>query len=169
MLSNDYKNCIYLVDGKFVDNKDQVRSIWHIFKKKGERLGIVWEDKDKDSASESEEEIDHELAEASCIVKSHEVAIVCTGDGLPYYFVKLSKGPFTTTECVKDDYGHYIPASTKVIEGNYYEIFKKTKVGDLYFLDTLKLAIILCFSVADICPESIDAEQMRPKKLKHCS
>ena len=34
--SNDYKNCIYLDDAKFVDNKDQVRPIWHTFKKKGE-------------------------------------------------------------------------------------------------------------------------------------
>ena len=26
--SNDYKNCIYLDDAKFVDNKDQVRPIY---------------------------------------------------------------------------------------------------------------------------------------------
>ena len=46
---------------------------------------------------------------------------------------KLSKDP-STNESVKDDYGHYIPANTKVIEGNYYEIFKETREGDLYYL-----------------------------------
>ena len=39
----------------------------------------------------------------------------------PYYLVKLNKDPFTTTECVKDEHGHYIP---KIIERNYYKIFK---------------------------------------------
>ena len=32
---NDYENCIYLDDAKFVDNKDQVKPIWHTFKEKG--------------------------------------------------------------------------------------------------------------------------------------
>ena len=45
--------------------------------------------------------------------------------------MKLSKDPFRTTKSVKDDYGHYIPANTKVIEGNYLEIFKETKQGDI--------------------------------------
>ena len=58
---NDYENCIYL-DARFVDNKDQVRPIWHTFQEKGEAK--VKENKDKyssssdDSACESEEEID---------------------------------------------------------------------------------------------------------------
>ena len=90
--------------------------------------------------------------------------------GWIFILVKLSKDPFTTTESVKDDYGHYIPANTKVIEGNYLEIFKETREGDLYYLDTSKLAIISCFSVAGICPEFVEAEQMRcQKKLKQFS
>ena len=146
--------------------------IWHTFKEKGERSAIVRKDKDKksisskDSASEREEEIDYKETEASCNVKCHDVAIVCTGDGFPYYLVKLRKDPFTTTECVKDDYGHYILANTKTIEGNYYKIFKGTKEGDLYYLDTSKLAIISCFSVVHICPEFAEAEQMRSKKIE---
>ena len=77
--SNDYENCIYLDDAKFVDNKDQVRPIWHSFKEKGERSAKVKGNKDKysssseDSASESEEEIDYEETEASCIVKCNDV------------------------------------------------------------------------------------------------
>ena len=135
--SNDYENCIYLDDAKFVDNKDQVRPVWHAFKEKGEGSAKVKDNKDKysssseDSASESEEEIDYEETEASCVVKCHDVAVLCTGDGFPCYLVKLSKDPFTTNESVKDDYGHYIPTNTKVIEGNYLEIFKETKEGDL--------------------------------------
>ena len=123
--STHYKNCIYLDDAKFVDNKGQMRPIWHTFKEKGEGSAKVKENKDKysssseDSASESEEEIDYEQTEASCIVKCHDVAAVCTQDGFSYYLVKLSKDPFTTTESVKNDYGHYIPANIKVIEGNY--------------------------------------------------
>ena len=95
--SNDYKNCIYLDDAKFVDNKDQVRPIWHTFKEKGVGSAKVKENKDKysssseDSASESEEEINYEETEASCIVKCHDVAVVCTGDGFPYYLVKLKQ------------------------------------------------------------------------------
>ena len=64
--------------------------------------------------------------------------------------MKLSKDPFTTTESVKDDYGHYIPAYIKVIEGNYSEIFKETKEGDLYYLDTAKLAIMLLVNVQNL-------------------
>ena len=95
--SNDYKNCIYLDDAKFVDNKDQVRPIWHTFKEKGVGSAKVKENKDKysssgeDSASESEEEINYAETEASCIVKCHDVAVVCTGDGFPYYLVKLKQ------------------------------------------------------------------------------
>ena len=156
--STDYKNCIYLDDAKFVDNKDQMRPIWHTFKEKEEGSAKVKENKDKysssseDSASESEKEIDYKQTEASCIVKCHDVAVLCTRNGFPHYLVNLSKDPFTTAESVKDDYGHYIPANIKVIEGNYLEIFKETKEGDLYYLDTSKLAII-CFSVVGICPE----------------
>ena len=173
--SNDYKNCIYLDDAKFVDNKDQVRPIWHTFKEKGVGSAKVKENKDKysssseDSASESEEKIDYEETEASCIVKCHDVAIVCTGDGFQYYLVKLSKDPFTTTESVKDDYGHYIPANIKVIEGNYLDIFKEIKKGDLYYLDTSKLAIISCFSVVGICPEFVEVEQIRLRKIETMS
>ena len=36
--SKDYENCIYLDDAKFVDNKDQVKPIWHAFKEKGEGI-----------------------------------------------------------------------------------------------------------------------------------
>ena len=79
--------------------------------------------------------------------------------------MKLTKDPFTTTESVKDDYRHYIPAGAKVIEENYMESFKKTKKGDLYYLDTSKLAII-CFSVVGICPEFVEVEQMRCKKIE---
>ena len=107
--------------------------------------------------------------QASCIVKCHDVVAVCTGDGFPYYLVKLSKDHFTTTESVlklKLNYGHNIPANTKVIEGNYFEIFKETKEGDLYYLDTSKLAIISCFSVVGICPEFVEVEQMRRKKIE---
>ena len=170
--SNDYENCIYLDDAKFVDNKDQVRPIWHTFKEKRETSAKVREYKDidssssEDSISESEEEIEFEETEVSYIVKCHDVTVVCTGDGFPYYLVKLSKDPFTTTECVKDDYVHYILTYTKIIEGNYYEIFKETKDGDLYYLDTSKLAIISCFSVVGICPEFIEVEQMRCKKIE---
>ena len=104
--SNDYENYIYLDDATFVDNKDQVRPIWHTFKEKGERSAKLKEIKDKyssiseDSASESEEKIDYEESEAPCIVKCHDVAVVCTGDGCLYYLVKLSKDPFTATESV---------------------------------------------------------------------
>ena len=80
--------------------------------------------------------------------------------------MKLSKDPFTITESVKDDYGHYIPANTKVIEENYLEIFKETKEGDLYYLDTSKLVKISCFDVAGISPEFVEAEQMRRKKIE---
>ena len=73
-----------------------------------------------------------------------------TGDGFPYYLVKLSKDPFTTTESVKDDYGHYISANIKVIEGDYLEIFKETKEGDLYYLDTAELAIMLLVNVQNL-------------------
>ena len=45
--SNDYENCIYLDDAKFVDNKDQVKPIWHTFKEKGEWSAKVKENKDK--------------------------------------------------------------------------------------------------------------------------
>ena len=89
-----------------------------------------------------------------------------TGHGFPYYLVKLSKDPFTTTESVKDDYGHYISANIKVIEGNYLEIFKETKEGDLYYLDTSKLALISWFSSVGICPEFVEVEQMRRKKIE---
>ena len=170
--SNDYENCIYLDDAKFVDNKDQVRPIWHAFKEKGEGSAKIKDNKDKysscseDSASESEEEIDYEETEISRIAKCHDVAVVCTGDGFSYYLVKLSKDPFPTTESVKDDYGHYIPANTKVIEGNYLEIFKETKEGHLYYFDTSKLALISCFSVVGICPEFVEVEQMRRKKIE---
>ena len=54
--SNDYENCIYLDDAKFVDKKDQVRPIWHTFEEKGEGSAKVSED----STSESEEESDYE-------------------------------------------------------------------------------------------------------------
>ena len=70
---NDYENYIYIDDAKLVENKDQVISVWHTFKEKGERSAKVREDKDKDrsssedSASESEEEIDYEETEASCV------------------------------------------------------------------------------------------------------
>ena len=89
--SNDYENCIYLDDARFVDNKDQVRPIWHTFQEKGEGSAKVKENKDKysssseDSACESKEEIDYEETEASYIVKCHDVAVACTGDGFPYY------------------------------------------------------------------------------------
>ena len=132
----------------------------------------VRKDKDKDSgssedsASESEEEIDYEETEASCIVKCHDVAVVCTGDGFPYYLVKVSRDPFITTECVKDDYGHYILTNKEVIEGNYYKIFKETKEGDLDYLDTSKLVIILCFSVVGICSEFVKVEQVRHKNIE---
>ena len=135
--SNDYEDCIYLDAAKCVGNNDQIRAIWHTFEEKGEGSAKVKENKYKysssseNSASESEEEIDYKETEASCIAKCHDVAVVCTGDGFSYYLVKLSKDPFTTTESVKDDYGHYIPANTKVIEGNYLEIFKETKQGDI--------------------------------------
>ena len=51
-----------------------------------ERSAKVREDEDtnsgssEDSGSESEKEIDYEETEASCIVKCHDVAVVCTGD-----------------------------------------------------------------------------------------
>lgn len=32
----------------------------------------------------SEEEIDYEKTEASCIVECHDVAVLCAGDGFPY-------------------------------------------------------------------------------------
>ena len=104
--------------------------------------------------------------QASCIVKCHDVVVVCTGDGCPYYLVKLSKNHFTTTESVKDGYRHNIPANTKVIEGNYLEIFKETKEGHLYYFDTSKLALISWFSVVGICPEFVEVEQMRRKKIE---
>ena len=49
--SSDYENCIYLDNAKFVDNKDQVRLIWHAFREKGERSAKVREDKAKYSSS----------------------------------------------------------------------------------------------------------------------
>ena len=81
--SNDYENCIYLDDAKFIDNKDQVRPVWHAFKEKGEGSAKVKDNKDKysssseDSASESQDEIDYEETEASCSVKCHDVAVIC--------------------------------------------------------------------------------------------
>ena len=116
---------------------------------------------EKDSASESGEEIDYEETETSCIAKCHDVAVVCTGDGFRYYLVKLSKDPFTLSECAADDYGHYILANAKVTEGDYYEIFKETKKGALYYLDTSQLAIISCFSDVGIWPEFVEVEQTR--------
>ena len=80
--------------------------------------------------------------------------------------MKLSNYHFTTTESVKEDYGHNIPANTKVIERNYLEIFKETKEGDLYYLDTSKLALISWFSVVGVYSEFVDVEQMRHKKLE---
>ena len=59
---NDYESCIYLDDAKFVDNKDQVRPIWHTFEEKGEGSAKVSED----SASESEEEMDYEETGIMC-------------------------------------------------------------------------------------------------------
>ena len=67
--------------------------------------------------------------QTSCIVKCHDVVLICTGNGFPYDLMNLSKDPFTTTECVKDDNGHYILVNTKVLEGDYYKIFKETKKG----------------------------------------
>ena len=45
--STDYKNCIYLGDAKFVDNKDQMRPMWHTFTEKGEGSAKVKENKSK--------------------------------------------------------------------------------------------------------------------------
>ena len=80
--------------------------------------------------------------------------------------MKLSKDHFTTTESVKDNYGHNIPTKKKIKEGNYLEIFKETKEGDLYYLDTSKLALISWFTVVGICPEFVEVEQMRRKKIE---
>ena len=99
------------------------------------RSAKVREDKDKyssssdDSASESEKEIDYEETEATCIVKCHDVAVVCTRDGFPYHLVKLSKDPFTTTESAKDDYGHYIPLIQALQKGITTKFSKKQRKG----------------------------------------
>ena len=66
--------------------------------------------------------------QASCIVKCHDVVAVCTGDGFPYYLVKLSKDHFTTTESVKDNYGHNISAKKK-IKGITWKFSKKQRKG----------------------------------------
>lgn len=168
----DYENCIYLDDPKFVGNIQQVKPVWEVFKKKGEKSARARNESNDDSSSsedsdsESEDEIQYEETEASCIVKCSDVAVIRTGDKFPYYLVKLTKDPFCTNECIKDDYGHFIPANTKVIEGHYYEVFKEVKEGDLYYLDTSKSAIVSCYSVVGICPEFVEVEQMRKKKIE---
>ena len=58
-----------------------------------------------------------------------------------------------------------IMGNTKVIEGNYYKIFKATKEEDLDYLDTLRLAIISCFIVVVIFPEFVEVELMRRKRI----
>ena len=45
---------------------------------------------------------------------------------------------------------------------HYLEIFKETKDGDVYYLDDNKTALILYFSVIDICPD-LDVVQVKRK------
>ena len=111
-------------------NIQQVKPVWEVFKKKGEKSERARNESNddssssEDSTSESEGENQYEDTETSCIVKCSYVAVIRTGDKFPYYLVKLTKDPFFTNKCIKDDYGHFIPANTKVIEGHYYEVFK---------------------------------------------
>ena len=59
----------------------------------------------------------------SFVVKTHYVVVVCGRDWFPYFPL------ISTAEYVKDDYGHYISANTKIIEGNYDKFFKNQRKG----------------------------------------
>lgn len=145
---------------------------WETFKLKAQKKDQVSKDQNDNCfhsscdeyESESEDEIQYKETEASCIVKCSDVTVIRAGDDFPYYLLKLVIDPFI--RIIKDDYGHAIPANTKVVQGYYFEIYKETNDGDLYYLDTSKSAIISCYSVVGICPDLTEVEQMRKRKLE---
>ena len=96
----------------------------------------------------------------SFVVKTHYVVVVCGRDWFPYFPL------ISTAEYVKDDYGHYISANTKIIEGNYDKFFKEPKERDLHYFDWSKSTTRWCFEIVGICPVFAEVEQMRLKKTE---
>ena len=78
--------------------------------------------------------------------------MIKTGDDHSYYLLKLTKDPYETDEEVIDDYNHTFPPNHKVVEGNYFEVHKEIKDGELQYIDFKSKAIISAFCVVGNCP-----------------
>ena len=125
----------------------------------GKNNGKGATDEDDDATNDlNEDEIDERdqeefmETEAAKLIQDGDIALVKTGDGHPYYLLKLTKAPYETESEVVDDYGNPFPPLHRVIEGNYLERHTSNNDGDVYYLDSARTAFISGFCVVGNCP-----------------
>ena len=64
-----------------------------------------------------------------------------------------------------DDFNHKFPPKHRIVEGNYFELHKEGKDGDIYYIDYKKKAIISAYCVVGNCPISATVQVKKRGKL----
>ena len=64
-----------------------------------------------------------------------------------------------------DDYNYTFFPNRKLVKGDYLDLNRETKSGELYYVDERSIAIISYFSVVGLCPdlETVVAKKNRKK------
>ena len=87
----------------------------------------------EDVSDEFEDEYNE--TKASTLIRQGDITVVKTSDDFPCYLVQLSCNPYFTSKEEKGDYKITFFPNHKVVKGNYIELHKETKGGDLYYVD----------------------------------
>ena len=150
----------------FIDDLSTIKPKWEIFREKGSKRKAAVDDDDRNDTDDNEldefnefdddvcEEVSYVEGEAYGFLHAGDIAVIRSGDEYhPFYLLKLNDNPFETVENITDDYHHSFPMGHRVIKGNYLELFKEGRDGEIFFLDTKHEAIVSSLCILGICPE----------------
>ena len=115
---------------KFEGHPAFIQMVKHTFSIKGNQRGKapVDEEDEFDSDEDEKNEWDEMFieTEVSKYIQQGYVVVIKTGDGHPYYLLKVTSSLFETESEVTDDYQHTFPPAHRVAEDHFLEIYKET-------------------------------------------
>ena len=136
---------------------------WSVFKEKGSSKKIEdaydSDDLEEDQRDEfidpddENDDIRYQEGEAYSMLTKGDIAVVRSGADHPYYLLQIICEPYETQSDITDDYQHSFSTNQRVIQGNYLEMFKEVRDGDIYYVDKRRSAIVSSLCVVGVCPE----------------
>ena len=105
------------------------------------------------------------LKPRSTVVRHRDIVVIETNDDFLYHFAQLTCNPYFTSKEENNDYNYTFFPNRKLVKGDYLDLNRETKSGELYYVDERSIAIISYFCVVGLCPdlETVVAKKNRKK------